>query len=150
MQAIRKTDPNLLLYPHTRTDRNLRPRFCLSRRQGELYFVNHSDETLTWVANGSVGGFSDQTEGAVLSGEARCRYDAVQPKEAVLIDVFDDEFDADMYIASEVALASPTLGELTFFVSDKGGQGSIVLLWQDGFVSPHARMSKRPAESESK
>lgn len=141
MQSLRSLDPELLSYPQTRTDRSLRPRFCLRRRGGELYFVNHSDETLDWVANASVGGFDDDGA-AVVTADTQRRYEQVLPGEAVLIDEFDEYFDTGMYIASSVTMSSPSLGTIGFQAVGKGGPGSMVLLWLDGFVSPHVHVTR--------
>ncbi|PLX67263.1 MAG: hypothetical protein C0607_22355 [Azoarcus sp.] len=151
MHPKRRQDPDLLNYPHTRTDPSLRPRFCLHRSNGELYFVNHADETLDWVVNGSAGALANDGGGAavVVTDELQCRYDCVGPGEGVLIDTFDDELDCNLYIALSVTIASPSLGVISFDCVRKGGPVSLVLLWQDGFVSPQVRMTRQTPNEDA-
>ncbi|AWI81773.1 hypothetical protein CEW87_21915 [Parazoarcus communis] len=150
MQAKRRRDAALLNYPHSRTDRSLRPRFCLYRSNGELFFVNHTDETLDWVANGSVGGFIDAGGDPVATTDAQTHYEQVLPGEGVLIDAFDAQFDCDLYIASTITVASAASGVLQFQCADKGGARGRVLLWHDGFVSPQVRMEVLTEDRNSK
>lgn len=149
MHSKRRQEPDLLTYPHTRTDPSLRPRFCLQRRNGELYLVNHAEETLDWVVNESVGALANDGGSAPVTDQVQCRHDSVQPGEGVLIDTFDDDLDCDLYIALSITIASPSLGVISFHCVRKGGPGSLVLLWLDGFVSPQVRMTQHTPNEEA-
>ena len=95
------TDP-----PPNRRDGDVPPRYALARSDDTLYFVNHSDETLEWVANGSVGAVTAGDETAVTTA-FEIQYDQVLPGEAVRIDQFDTFFDADMLIQTDISVKSP-------------------------------------------
>lgn len=122
-------------YPRSRTDRTIAPLYSFSRQGNVVFFVNHSEYTLRTVR---VSGQSLQLidEGAVSSTPEPTVYADVQPGEGVWVDEFDPLWDRDWMVGCTVTVASPVRGQESFGYAGKGGPGSIVLLWADGFVSP--------------
>jgi len=146
MDALRLYDPSLQTWPTTRRDRSHKPVFALSGRtrddgRRELFFVNHSPETLTRVVNASAA-LLKTDEAIVGTSTMHLSYADVQPGEAVKIDEFDDFYDLDELIIDHVTLDSPSQGRIGFTVAAKGGCNSMVLLWEDGFISPHCSMCR--------
>ncbi|PHR59899.1 MAG: hypothetical protein COA47_08955 [Robiginitomaculum sp.] len=104
--------------------------------EGDIWFVNNSDETLLEVSNSS-GGFAGGTDGDVedivtMSTPKPTVYKDVKPKEAVRIDTYNEIFDGDFYIEFGAEITSPSFGkkhlkgELL-----KGGDPNATLLWTE-------------------
>lgn len=102
--------------------------------EGDIWFVNNSDKTLLEVSNAS-GGFAGGTDGGVddlvtMSVPKPTAYENVKPKEAVLIDRYNEVYDGDFYIEFAVDVTSPSFGK-KHFASEvlKGGDPNATLLW---------------------
>ncbi len=139
MTPLRSFDDGLLLFPHSRTDQSIAPVFSLARRGELLFFVNHSDKVLDYVSSEASGALATGDGDVTFADGGRYRYPDVRPREAVLLDEYDMVLDSDFYIALEVHVSSAALGLWSFSTTNKGGTGSIVLLWEDGFVSPRIK-----------
>ncbi|MBN8727577.1 MAG: hypothetical protein J0H15_07715 [Xanthomonadales bacterium] len=146
MEPERSFDPGLLRWPLTRRDQAKRPLFALARREGDLFFVNHSADVLDHVANASMGVVPAGDDEVAFTTTFSFRYDAVQPGEAVKVDEFTRDpwggYEHDEPILTQILLDSPSHGRLKFWVADKGGVSDMVLLWEDGFVSPMCSMTR--------
>lgn len=152
MSSKRSFDPDLLTWSASRRDPSKRPLFALSRRDGELFFVNHSADVLAYVSSASIGVVPDVGDSAAFTSPSKFHHEAVQPGEAVKIDQFNEDWDhyeREELIISEVILQGPAHGRLKFRVARKGGALDMVLLWQDGFVSPHCSMCRLDARGDS-
>lgn len=139
MTPLRSFDDSLLLFPHSRTDQSTAPVFSLARRGELLFFVNHSDKVLDYVTSEASGALATGGGDMTFADGGRYHYPDVRPREAVLLDEYDMVLDSDFYIALEVHVSSAALGLWSFSTTNKGGAGSIVLLWEDGFVSPRIK-----------
>ena len=146
MTPLRSFDDSLLLFPNSRTDQSIAPVFSLARRGDLLFFVNHSDRVLDYVSSEASGALATG-DGMTFADGGRYNYPDVRPREAVLLDEYDMVLDSDFYIALEVHLASAALGQWSFSTTNKGGTGSIVLLWEDGFVSPRIKATHTESAS---
>ena len=100
--------------------------FSVDRTGGKLYFLNQTAQVLDKVTNSSVGLVrTDDEGGGAATSEFTISYDLVQPGEAVLLDEFDDYFDADSVIGTFIDVQVD--GEIeSFSVFGKGGSGSKV------------------------
>lgn len=139
MTPLRSFDDSLLVFPHSRTDQSIAPVFSLARRGDLLFFVNHSGHMLDYVSSEAPGALATGDGDLTFADGGRYHYPDVHPREAVLLDEYDMVLDSDFYIALEIHIASAALGQWTFTTINKGGAGSIVLLWEDGFVSPRIK-----------
>lgn len=147
MTPLRSFDDSLLLFPNSRTDQSIAPVFSLARRGDLLFFVNHSDHVLDYVSSEASGALATGDGDVTFADGGRYHYPDVRPREAVLLDEYDMVLDSDFYIALEVHLASAALGQWSFSTTNKGGTGSIVLLWEDGFVSPRIKATHTESAS---
>lgn len=121
------------------------PLLWLARLHNELFFVNHSDETLDFVF-ASGGGFVTADEGVVAihsKDQFEYQYYNVAPGTAVKIDEYDGYYDLDYVLQVTARVQSPKLGciELTS-PAEKGGVPESVLLWDSG--EPGRRAYIRP------
>lgn len=111
----------------------------------ELYFVNHSEETLTRVS-AEDGGFSSCDEGVISAWTEAGKgyhYRDVRPGEAVKVAEFDDYYDLDYVLAVCVTLTSPSRGTLTLSTPpEKGGVRECVLLYASGEVGKGCALSR--------
>lgn len=151
MESERSFDPDLLRWPFTRSDRSKRPLFALARRAGELFLVNHSADVLDFVGGGSVGVVPAGDDEVAFTTPSGLRHEAVQPGEAVKVDAFNEEcghYEREELIISQIILKSPAHGQLRFWVANKGGVSDMVLLWEDGFVSPLCSMRRMDAPDD--
>lgn len=147
MTPLRSFDDSLLVFPHSRTDQSIAPVFSLARRGDLLFFVNHSEHMLDYVSSEAPGALATGDADVTFADGGRYHYPDVCPREAVLLDEYDMVLDSDFYIALEIHTASAALGQWTFATTNKGGTGSVVLLWEDGFVSPRIKATHTASAS---
>ena len=112
-----------------------RPVFWLEltrRKQGDLYFINESQETLDYVKVEPAGYMTADDD--VLTLEAkRTIYRDVLPHEAVKIDEFDGYYDLDMVFQIYLEVKSKTHGRMRFRTPPKKGYiPRQELLWDNG------------------
>ncbi len=106
---------------------NPNAQFSVYRTGGKLYFLNQTARVLDKVTNSSVGLVRTDDEGhAAATSEFTISYEMVQPGEAVLIDEFDDYWDADSVVATYIDVQIDGESE-SFSIFAKGGSGSKVL-----------------------
>ena len=106
---------------------NPNAQFSVHRTGGKLYFLNHTARVLDKVTNSSVGLVRTDDEGhGAATSEFTISYEMVQPGEAVLIDEFDDYWDADSVVATYIDVQIDGESE-SFSIFAKGGSGSKVL-----------------------
>ena len=101
--------------------------FSLCRNGEKLYFLNQSPWTLNRVRNTSCGLVKvDDEGGSAPTTVFEVTYDTVLPGEALLIDEFDDYFDAELYINVAIEVTTDSSTE-TFHADGKGGPSTQVL-----------------------
>ena len=80
-----------------------RVQFSLCRVGEKLYFLNQSNQMLNRVSNASNGvGLIDDEGGTVSTSTFKITYETVAPGEAVLIDEFDEIWDSDFLINTQI------------------------------------------------
>lgn len=109
--------------------------YSLHRTHSELFFVNHSKETLTEVTVSTNGSLltSEDPVSFLVSDDKLIRYEAVESGESVLLENYTIG-DGDWFIRMSIRIrvASQSRGTMEFQVWDKGGPESLVLLYEDG------------------
>lgn len=100
--------------------------------EGNVWFVNNSDEILDEVRS-DCGGFATfDDEVATMEMPNPMVYENVQPSEAVLIDTYNAMFDSDFMVCFGVAITSPSFGKNKSYSSgmSKGGNSDAVIHWK--------------------
>ena len=104
-----------------------RVQFSLCRLGEKLYFLNQSHQMLNRVSNASSGVALIEGEGGTASTSAfKITYETVAAGEAVLIDEFDEIWDSDFLINTEIIVETDQ-GTENFLSCDKGGAYTKVL-----------------------
>ncbi len=108
--------------------------FSLMEHEGDLYFVNDSDEILAHVATESSGFFSVDDEATVgLENSTSYSYMDVHPSEAVKVEYYDMIQDSDFILGLDIFIESKKFGKLRIRAkSHKGGVQAQSLMWDDG------------------
>jgi hypothetical protein len=109
------------------------PLLWLANKDGELFLVNASTESLDNVEV-KQGGFTSVDDATVnLTSNAKYHYTAVKPNVAVKIEHYDGFYDLDYILQVSIKVTSKQLGEL-YIISpaEKGGVKETVLLWDNG------------------
>jgi len=112
-------------------------------RDGEIFFVNSSQETLSLVSADS-GGFQtcDDTVLPISSTEGY-HYRNVIPGSAVKVDAYDDYYDLDYVLQITIRVQSPGLGEVDIVCPpEKGGISTMVLMWDNGELGKYVTIRK--------
>lgn len=107
------------------------PLFWTAISDGELYFVNNSNETLDHVQVETVGFQTcDDDIVTVNSAGHSYVYESVKSLEAVKIDEYDVYLDSDFVLQTRIKIKSPTYGVLDLSTKpEKGGFSECVLKW---------------------
>jgi len=116
--------------------------------ESNIYFVNHSDETLEYVGAGA-GGFATVDDDEVISVEPQGKYQYrnVKPEDKVLVDRYDIVFDSDFLLQLVVTVVSKKLGKIEFTTPGKKGQiYTGTLLYDDG-TSPKDVWLRNPLDA---
>lgn len=101
--------------------------FSLYRIGAMLYFLNQTTQVLDKVTSHSVNIVRTDDEGTTATtSKFTAAYEFVQPDEAILIEEFDEYFDADCVIYTVIDVHSNATTE-SFCVGAKGGSGTKVL-----------------------
>ena len=104
-----------------------RVQFSLCRVGDKLYFLNQSNQMLNRVSNASNGvGLIDDEGDSVSTSTFKITYETVAPGEAVLIDEFDEIWDSDFLINTQIIVETDQSIE-NFLSCDKGGTYTKVL-----------------------
>lgn len=104
-----------------------RVQFSLCRLGEKLYFLNQSNQMLNRVSNASSGVALIEGEGGTASTSAfKITYETVAAGEAVLIDEFDEIWDSDFLINTQIIVETDQ-GTENFRRCDKGGAHTKVL-----------------------
>ncbi len=141
----RMTFPAGSAYPRSRTAPTAKPLYGFLRWGQALYFFNHAPYCLDHVSIDRPA-VQQVDDTVVIAKYEPLVYENVKPDEGVLLDEYELFVDDDWMISVHVNVSSPVRGMETFGASGKGGPPSIVLLWDDGFISPRV-MHSTPASS---
>ncbi len=105
------------------------PIFWYCRQGSELWFVNSSNDVLTSVTSSGAGSATLDGEETVTTSPSASRvYINVQPNEGVLVDTFDDFYDLDFLIYTQVDVLTSDGRCLQLARCGKGGSGTCRLL----------------------
>jgi len=102
--------------------------FSLINVCDEIYFINASDEVLSFITSDNVGFVSDIS----VSSEHSIVYKDVQPGESILLDKYDMILDSDFTFSLWIKIESKKCGNI--YIISKMGKGSIpshVLMYKD-------------------
>jgi hypothetical protein len=106
--------------------------YSLSRQDHQLFFCNHSPFCLDQVSYTSVGSASGDSpeDPVIVTKPFDINYLQVEPKQAVLVDEFDDDWDGDFLIMSGIEVSIGDQIE-SFMTAEKGGPLTEVLKYKD-------------------
>lgn len=122
-----------------KTDKR-KPLFWLSRDGEDLFFVNDSIEILKTVGSGTGGFATADYDVVTVSDDRGYYYQQVKPGEAVKVDFFDMIYDSDFVLQTTIYLESSVYGKMELVSpAEKGGVGTVVLMWDNGELGKHVR-----------
>ena len=112
--------------------------FWVVLKEGELFFVNESKEELDSVSSSSHGMNANYDELISCPDGAAVTYDCVEPGDAVKIEEFDQMLDSEWIAQVSITLKSAQHGHIEIRLPwERGGVGSMVLLWDTGVEGHH-------------
>ena len=123
-----------------------RPVFWLEltggRKQGDLYFINESQEVLDYVMVEPAGYMTADDDVLTLEAKGTIYHD-VLPHEAVKIEAFDGYYDLDMVFQITLEVKSKTYGKIRFRTPpEKGYIPRQELLWDNGEPGKHVTVQR--------
>jgi hypothetical protein len=118
------------------------PLYWLDNRNGELFFVNASNETLIKVSANLVGFETCDDDVLSVSNDSGYTYHDVKPQEAIRIEKFIDQLDSDYHFQIYIEINSPSRGKQQISTPlEKGEISGQVILFDDGSWGKHIQVA---------
>jgi hypothetical protein len=117
------------------------PLYWLDNRNGELFFVNASNETLIKVS-AELGGYETCDDDVLsVSNGSGYTYHDVKPQEAIQIEKFIAQADSDFIFQMYIEINSPSRGKQRISTpSEKGKISGQIILFDDGSWGKHIQV----------